>query len=388
MYKNLLNFSARVDFQATLIAICISLCSAFLISQYYHTRTHDLIVNTYITRSDKMYEIVSKTLPDDSFTILRTPEDMKKSVYIKEKAELERLRDEFSVLYLYTAGINEDGELIYLIDGLSEDDDFRYPGDLIEEEIIPDMQHALDGIIIYPEQVKETSWGNIFVTYFPYHDKETNEVLGVIGIEFAADDLFSEYSALKKISMIIAGIACVLAFALSSFIFRRMSNPNIKDTTYIDKDTLLKNRSAFNLEMHKLEQREYFDGKGVILVDIDKLKNVNRVIGPYEGDVYIKLVADVIVSNASNDMMAYRLKGGEFAVITSSVKAKELKEFCERITNEVAEHEHLPVLETGITCGYAVFEKNEDLDLRDTISRADRMLYVAKRQKSTSSIMA
>ncbi len=68
MYKNLLNISARVDFQAALLAVCLTLCSAFAISYYYHKTTYDIITNTYIDRSDRLYKVVLENMPRHSFS--------------------------------------------------------------------------------------------------------------------------------------------------------------------------------------------------------------------------------------------------------------------------------------------------------------------------------
>ena len=71
-----------------------------------------------------------------------------------------RIREISGVRYLYTAKMNEDGEFVYLIDCLDQSEpDFRYPGDLIEHEIYPDMQRALDGQKVLPDRIKDTEWG-------------------------------------------------------------------------------------------------------------------------------------------------------------------------------------------------------------------------------------
>ena len=92
--------------------------------------------------------------------------------------------------------MNEDGEFVYLIDCLDQSEpDFRYPGDLIEHEIYPDMQRALDGQKVLPDRIKDTEWGKIFITYMPIYDGE--QVLGVVGIEFEAGHQYDTYRSLR-----------------------------------------------------------------------------------------------------------------------------------------------------------------------------------------------
>ncbi len=285
--------------------------------------------------------------------------------------------------YLYTAGVNEEGEFIYLVDGLPEDEDFRYPGDLIEEEILPQMQRALEGEIVYPDHVVKTSWGNIFITYFPFYERDSENILGVLGIEFEADDLYNEYKILKILTTAIVIIACSIAFILSAGIFRRMSNPHIESTTTIDSKTLALNRSAFSLEMHDIQKRANFTGKSLILFDIDKLKDVNQLIGPHEGDMYVKIVAETIMSLCKSNMIAYRLAGSEFAVVSTGYSEEELETFCEEVVEKVHTHDHLPIMKTGLSYGFATYDKEKDLDIHETFRRTDHNLQNMKRLRTT-----
>ena len=61
-----------------------------------------------------------------------------------------------SVRYLYTAKRNDEGKLVYHIDGLNlSAEDFAYPGTLIEDEMIPYIETALSGETVYSQEIMD-----------------------------------------------------------------------------------------------------------------------------------------------------------------------------------------------------------------------------------------
>lgn len=82
-----------------------------------------------------------------------------------------------AVRYLYTASRNAAGQVIYVVDGLPLDAaDFRYPGDLLESEVLPMVQRCLDGQTVCEGAVLQTSWGKIIPACAPIADDR-----GVVG---------------------------------------------------------------------------------------------------------------------------------------------------------------------------------------------------------------
>lgn len=78
-----------------------------------------------------------------------------------------------SVRYLYTAKRNDEGKLVYHIDGLNlSAEDFAYPGRLIEDEMIPYIDTALSGETVYSQEIMDTTWGHIFTACYPVYEKE------------------------------------------------------------------------------------------------------------------------------------------------------------------------------------------------------------------------
>ncbi len=103
-------------------------------------------------------------------------DDMSTDRYKELQNTLNRLRTLNSTRYLYTATRNDEGKLIYVVDGLDLDaTDVAYPGSYIEEEMVPYISTALKGETIYFQDIIDTTWGYIFTACYP--DNDTNEII-------------------------------------------------------------------------------------------------------------------------------------------------------------------------------------------------------------------
>lgn len=74
--------------------------------------------------------------------------------------------------------------------------------------------------------------------------------------------------------------------------------------------TRLLNKAQFNIDMRRKNDT-------IILIDIDKFKQINDTHGHAYGDEIIQHLSDVIRSNIRFTDKAYRIGGDEFAIITS-----------------------------------------------------------------------
>ena len=109
-------------------------------------------------------------------------DDMSTNRYKELQNTLNRLRTLNSTHYLYTATRNDEGKLIYVVDGLDLDaTDVAYPGSYIKEEMIPYISTALEGETIYSQDIIDTTWGHIFTACYP--DNDTNEIISALCLE-------------------------------------------------------------------------------------------------------------------------------------------------------------------------------------------------------------
>lgn len=371
---------SRVDYQVSLIiAVIVTLSFVCVYFLNYQTTYQDML-NTLRERSDNIYALTEQEFNEETFDEINTREDMNKEIYHNDKVLLEYIKNATGVRYLYTAKRTDDHKFIYVLDGLSsESTDFRYPGDLIEEETISELERAYRNEVVYPNDIKNTSWGKIFVSYYPIH--ENDEVIGVIGIEFDAQHQYDTFKKIRIMTPIIGFIFALIAIVISVKLFRRISNPFYKDLANTDYLTDIKNRNAFELFVKNIEAKgkTELDELGFISIDLNDLKLVNDEKGHQSGDQYIQRCASVLKRFETKHHSLYRVGGDEFIFVCYQASAEELSVLCSQIINAINEYNAYHFTELSIACGYAVYDDRFDHKLTDIIERADKNMYLNKK---------
>jgi len=206
---------------------------------------YDLSI-TQLKEDAKIIHKYSEEVVDErTFFELNTREDEVNELYITAHEQLDQIRRIANILYLYTAKRDDNGVLIYVVDGLDTgDEEFRHVGDPIEEEIIPMLEQSLNDEIILGDEILDTEWGIVYVAYFPFHDYEGN-VIGAIGMEFDCESL---YSAIRRTQIITVVLSIVVAcgFVIISYLIIGKVVKNTKavfqdmEESVITRDNLLR----------------------------------------------------------------------------------------------------------------------------------------------------
>jgi diguanylate cyclase (GGDEF)-like protein len=122
---------------------------------------------------------------------------------------------------------------------------------------------------------------------------------------------------------------------------------------------------------------------GLLMIDIDRFKQVNDVYGHPIGDEVLRLVAGVIREITRQGDVAARYGGDEFAVIVPGTPLKALHYVAERIRLQIERHRF--VTEQGrvpitVSIGGAHSDLIEEPPIAETLLKvADHCLYDAKR---------
>lgn len=119
----------------------------------------------------------------------------------------------------------------------------------------------------------------------------------------------------------------------------------------------------------------------VVMVDIDKFKNVNDTYGHQTGDIILKGVAEVMANAARASDFVFRYGGEEMGFILSGQNARKALSMANRVRKKVEEEKHVgekgDILSVTISLGVSHFSK--DLETaEELLSRADQALYHAK----------
>ncbi len=379
MFRTKRNGINRVDVQVMILTAFLVVSSVLCVYVFNYKISYGSMIQSLETRTQSIYEYVDKTLDKSTFHEINSPEDQSKPSYVSMKASMEELKAITGVRYLYTAKQNENGDFVYVVDGLPADsEDFRNAGDLIEEEIIPDLKRALNDEVVLPEDIIETTWGHIFISYYPVH--EGGQVVGVVGIEFDAEQQYQTYRTVRMITPLIALAACLIACLVAVKMFKRISNPRYQDLANTDQLTGLKNWNAFDLDLKNMISWDRQEGMVVFSIDLDGLKQVNDNYGHQEGDRYIQEAAEILKKSAGDLAILYRVGGDEFVILGENFTQDQIDKVLERIrVNTHAANQELQI-KISMAGGFAAFDPQQDRDIRETYRRADLCMYEQKKK--------
>ena len=151
-----------------------------------------------------------------------------------------------------------------------------------------------------------------------------------------------------------------------------------------DELTQLPNRRRFNMELERacnLSQRGV--EVALLLIDIDRFKQVNDSAGHAVGDRVLQLLAACLRHDTRKTDLAARLGGDEFAVVVTNMRKDHLSAWAQRLTADfqaALKGDSLTAANPSCTLsiGAAFAECAATRDPAELFRRADQALYRAK----------
>ena len=224
-----------------------------------------------------------------------------------------------------------------------------------------------------------TLTGNVYTIFWPVSDQD-GRLIGTVGMEFDVSMMTAAHRQTIVYSLGLSGALLVLISVIAFLSMNRATEPFYKKLAYTDILTGYENRMAFE---HKLRECGDIAERGtnvaLIICDVNNLKTINDNIGHDAGDTYIQNTADLIFGNLGGKQPLYRIGGDEFASVFVGKKESEVLAVMRSLANEKR-----PAFKTqpfNCACGYALFNKDIDEDLRDTFKRADVAMYMEKKKQ-------
>ena len=193
---------------------------------------------------------------------------------------------------------------------------------------------------------------------------------GPVPVEVIARDTEAEGGAVRKI------------FAVRDLRERRAAEKRILYLAHFDTLTGLPNRASFQerLDNDIASMQERGEELALLIVDLDRFKEINDVHGHAAGDELLKATAARIVALLSHNEFAARLGGDEFVIVQTG---RAQPSSAAHLAEKLLEVFNKPVLlagqpfHIGLTIGVAVCPR-DGADTRSLLSNADLALYRAK----------
>ncbi|RLA70806.1 MAG: GGDEF domain-containing protein [Epsilonproteobacteria bacterium] len=137
-------------------------------------------------------------------------------------------------------------------------------------------------------------------------------------------------------------------------------------------------------EKYYLTAKEQDQNLSVLMIDIDKFKDVNDTYGHYVGDNIIESSAKILTKNIRKNDVVARYGGEEFIILLEDRgidKAIELAEWIRvEIENNLITVDNGDEIHVTVSIGATQLHHINDKNIDETIKRCDKALYQAKDQ--------
>jgi diguanylate cyclase (GGDEF)-like protein len=196
-------------------------------------------------------------------------------------------------------------------------------------------------------------------------------LLGVLNVESEEENAFSAEDRL-----VMNTLADLLATALhNSFVFQKLQQQSITDGL-----TSIKTRRYFWEALSSEWKRASRSGRpfSVVLIDLDKFKEVNDTYGHMEGDLVLARVGRLLEQKCRQSNVVARYGGDEFVILMPETGVEQAQILAERLrlwlaTDPMLSEHHI----TG-SFGVASFPVH-GFSAEDIIRVADAGMYVSKK---------
>lgn len=156
-------------------------------------------------------------------------------------------------------------------------------------------------------------------------------------------------------------------------------NQDVGKMVYTDV-TGIKNKLAYQTQLNRLnEERDTF-AVGVIMFDLNNLKQVNDTHGHEMGDSYIEAFSSLLSYLQNDRISAYRVGGDEFAMILEQTNAVEIHHILDKLEVMVKEYNAKHALQISYARGYEISTSEHYYLMEELTKRADNRMYTNKRK--------
>lgn len=162
-----------------------------------------------------------------------------------------------------------------------------------------------------------------------------------------------------------------LVYFVKTEIVKRKMNERLKYLSYYDELSGLLNRNSY-VEYLSTSVKNKFSSLGIIVADINGLKQLNQEYGHGYGDTVVKKAAEIL-KQQFDETTIFRLNGDEFIVICENM---DRQEFISTIRSIQAEFKQMN--DNGVSIGYTW--SNMDIDIKALIHHADELMFINKQE--------
>jgi diguanylate cyclase (GGDEF)-like protein len=160
----------------------------------------------------------------------------------------------------------------------------------------------------------------------------------------------------------------------------------IRSDSKIDSLTGIGNRNSFNEFVEKLSRQNTREDYSIVMIDLDRFKDINDTLGHLEGDNALRDMASVIKGCIRHSDFAARYGGDEFVLATRA--ENDIQRLMDRIQRAIdfQNEKRVRPYQIYMSYGYDVYTTNSGRSVREFINHIDSLMYKHKEKRRQAGI--
>lgn len=172
---------------------------------------------------------------------------------------------------------------------------------------------------------------------------------------------------------------CVCIFSHAFAKRNTRQRKKLQDLAARDGLTNLKNRRSLENELAKAAAAKLDLGMefGLIIIDLDNLKQINDQMGHSRGDRVLVDLAQLLANSVRSSDQVFRYGGDEFVILLANVTTQGLEEVCRNLQGRINAELRYDDTPVTVSMGAALLRGEDDVE--QWFRKADACLYQAKK---------
>ncbi len=374
----------KYKYQILTVLLIILVVSSPLLLFYYRTK-HIIIIEAGEEAKNIATSIATFLEQDiERYKALNNLAEKEKNfdhLYYQEMLSVfQELKSKTGADFIFTEKFVSEDTIAYILDSEPANSEAFSPIGTLDGVSKPEVSAFLNGTPTATKLIHDPVWGTYITGFAPIKDTQNNDVIGLVGVDFSGDYIIATLQELNTaLILLFSIIASALSISVVLFINRHMERLNQ------DFLTGLHNRRAFEETFKRMIK--LFHSKKIkftlLLIDIDKFKQINDTYGHGTGDLVLKRVANLICLNVTEKDFVFRYGGDEFVVILPDISKDQASFITKRLHDEFC-HSGYSVNENQIiqiSVSVGVAEYSSEFSLEQLLQEADKEMYRNKRAK-------
>ncbi|MEL7657317.1 MAG: diguanylate cyclase, partial [Bacillota bacterium] len=298
--------------------------------------------------------------------------------YYKKMLNLfNRLKNETGAAYIFTEKMISDRKIEYIIDGEDPDSSNFSPIGSKDSMGKLELRTFQEGKPFATNIINDEAWGEFLTGFAPITDKETQKVIGIVGVDFSLNYVESLIENIRTLIM----FCFLLIMILSTIVMYIVLDLKYK-ASEIDYLTNLFSRGYHEQQLKWVMERSRWNNKplSLAMIDIDDFKKINDEFGHITGDLILQSVGKILKKNSRHTDICSRYGGDEFILVLPGTNTEEAIQICERIRKIIEDK----VFETSdgtpirVTLSMGLNLWNEKISARELVKSTDQAMYRSK----------